>query len=61
MSSVLFDVPGPVSRRRYRLYSVLGTLLLVVVLGLVVWRMYVTGQFAYQLWEPFFRSRPNMP
>jgi len=53
MTSVLFDVPGPVSRRRYRLYSVLGTLLLVVVLGLVVWRMYATGQFAYQLWEPF--------
>jgi glutamate transport system permease protein len=53
MSSVLFDVPGPVSRRRYRLYSVLGTLLLVVVLGLVVWRMYATGQFAYRLWEPF--------
>jgi glutamate transport system permease protein len=53
MSSVLFDVPGPVSRRRYRLYSVFGTLLLVVVLGLVVWRMYATGQFAYRLWEPF--------
>jgi glutamate transport system permease protein len=53
MTSVLFDVPGPVSRRRYRLYSVLGTLLLVVVLGLVVWRMYATGQFAYRLWEPF--------
>ena len=53
MTSVLFDVPGPASRRRYRLYSVLGTLLLLAVLGAVVWRMYVTGQFAYQLWEPF--------
>ena len=53
MSSVLFDLPGPVSRRRYRLYSVLGTLLLVAVLGLVVWRMSTTGQFAYRLWEPF--------
>ena len=54
MSSVLFDTPGPASRRRYRLYSVLGTVLLVVVIGAVVWRMYETGQFAYQLWEPFF-------
>jgi glutamate transport system permease protein len=53
MSSVLFDTPGPASRRRYRLYSVLGTVLLGVVLGLVVWRMYATGQFAYALWEPF--------
>jgi glutamate transport system permease protein len=54
MSSVLFDTPGPTARRRYRLYSVLGTLLLIAVLGTVVWRMYATGQFAYQLWEPFF-------
>jgi len=53
MSTVLFDTPGPASRRRYRLYSVLGTVLLGVVLGLVVWRMYATGQFAYALWEPF--------
>jgi glutamate transport system permease protein len=53
MSSVLFDTPGPASRRRYRLYSILGTVLLGVVLGLVVWRMYATGQFAYALWEPF--------
>jgi glutamate transport system permease protein len=53
MSSVLFDTPGPASRRRYRLYSVLGAVLLGVVLGLVVWRMYATGQFAYALWEPF--------
>jgi glutamate transport system permease protein len=53
VSSVLFDTPGPASRRRYRLYSVLGTVLLGVVLGLVVWRMYATGQFAYDLWEPF--------
>jgi glutamate transport system permease protein len=53
MSSVLFDTPGTTARRRYRLYSVLGTLLLIAVLGTVVWRMYVTGQFAYRLWEPF--------
>jgi glutamate transport system permease protein len=53
MSSVLFDTPGPASRRRYRLYSVLGAVLLGVVLGLVVWRMYASGQFAYDLWEPF--------
>jgi glutamate transport system permease protein len=53
MSSVLFDTPGPTARRRSRLYSVLGGLLLFVVLGVVVWRMYTTGQFEYRLWEPF--------
>jgi glutamate transport system permease protein len=53
MSSVLFDTPGPTARRRSRLYSVLGAILLLAVLGGVVWRMYVTGQFEYRLWEPF--------
>jgi glutamate transport system permease protein len=53
MSSVLFDTPGPASRRRYRLYSIVGTVVLLAVVGLVLWRMYTTGQFAYALWEPF--------
>ncbi len=53
MSSVLFDNPGPRTRARHRLYSVLAALLLVGVLALVAWRMWEKGQFAYDLWEPF--------
>jgi glutamate transport system permease protein len=53
MSSVLFDVAGPRTRARHRLYSVVATVALLALVGAVVWRMYNTGQFAYELWEPF--------
>ena len=53
MSSVLFDTPGPRTKARHRLYSVLASLFLLGLLGLAVRRMYVTGQFEYELWEPF--------
>jgi glutamate transport system permease protein len=52
-SSVLFDTPGPRTRARHRLYGVIGSAVLLALLGLVVWRMWETGQFAYELWEPF--------
>jgi glutamate transport system permease protein len=53
MSSVLFDTPGPRARGRYRLYSVLSSVLLLAVLALILWRMYDTGQLEYAKWEPF--------
>ncbi|RYU12473.1 amino acid ABC transporter permease [Nocardioides iriomotensis] len=52
-SSVLFDTPGPRTRARHRLYGVIGAVVLLALLGLIVWRMWETGQFAYELWEPF--------
>ena len=52
-SSVLFDTPGPRTRARHRLYAVLGGVVLAALFGLLVWRMWETGQFAYELWEPF--------
>jgi glutamate transport system permease protein len=53
MSSVLYEAPGPRSEARHRRYSVIATVALVILLALVGWRMYDTGQFAYELWEPF--------
>ncbi len=53
MSSVLYDNPGPRTRARHRLYSVLASLALLAALGVVVWRMYDKDQFEYALWEPF--------
>src|SRR3546814_8139724 len=53
MSSVLYETPGPRTQARHRLYSVLATVVLAAVLGVIVWRMYDTGQFEYALWEPF--------
>jgi glutamate transport system permease protein len=53
MSTVLFENPGPRTHARHRLYTVLATIALVAVVAVVAWRMYDTGQFAYDLWEPF--------
>lgn len=53
MSSLLFDTPGPRTRARHRVYTAVASLALLALLGLVLWRMYVTGQFDYELWEPF--------
>jgi len=52
-SSVLFDTPGPRTKARHRLYAVIGGAVLAGLVGLLVWRMWTTGQFAYELWEPF--------
>ncbi len=53
MSSVLYDNPGPRTRARHRLYSIITVVGLALVAALVLWRMYDHGQFEYALWEPF--------
>jgi glutamate transport system permease protein len=53
MSNVLYEEAGSRTRTRHRLYAVLVTVILGGFLAAVLWRMYDTGQFAYELWEPF--------
>jgi glutamate transport system permease protein len=53
MSSVLFDAAGPRARARYRTYSVISAVALLLLLAFLGWRMYDTGQFEYEKWEPF--------
>ena len=38
-ASILFDAPGPATRARHRIYTVIGTLALVGLIALVVWRL----------------------
>ena len=57
MSTVLYDHPGPRTVARHRLYAVLGLALLALPVGLFLWRMYDTGQFAYAKWEPFLTPK----
>ena len=52
-TAVLFDVPGPRSRRRYRIYGVVA----IVLVGLALWwlidRLADTGQFHSAKWDVF--------
>ncbi len=52
-SSVLFDAPGPRTRARHRLYSVLTALVIVGLLGLFVRQMSNAGAWEYEKWEYF--------
>ncbi|UOX84999.1 amino acid ABC transporter permease [Amycolatopsis sp. FBCC-B4732] len=51
MSNVLFDVPGPRARLRYRTYAVVGTVAVLGFLGYIGWRFYDSGQFTARKWE----------
>ncbi|MGW4484661.1 amino acid ABC transporter permease [Amycolatopsis sp. NPDC004368] len=50
MSSVLFDLPGPKSRVRHRVYAVIGVLVIVALIAFVVYSFAQSGQFAPQKW-----------
>ncbi|MET7423778.1 amino acid ABC transporter permease [Dactylosporangium sp. NPDC005555] len=53
MSNVLYDLPGPKARLRYRLIGVLSALGIVALIAYIVWRFYDTGQFEPIRWEQF--------
>lgn len=52
-ASVLFDAPGPRTAARHRVYTVIASIGLLLVVAAVVWQLQRKGQFAYDLWEPF--------
>ncbi|MFD9571168.1 amino acid ABC transporter permease [Streptomyces sp. NPDC059982] len=52
-STALYDLPGPLTRRRHFLYGIVST---VVILGLLAWILYLlfeTDQFTAVKWRPF--------
>ncbi len=53
MSSVLYDVAGPRAIVRNRVLGVLTVLLVAALLGFVIYRMIVMGQFSADKWEVF--------
>ena len=57
MSTVLYDAPGPRTRRRHHIYALVAVVLFAIPVALVVWRMSDRGQLAYELWEPFLTPR----
>ena len=52
MTSVLYDVPGPKTRARHRLYTILTLVVLAGLAVLVALRLASNDQFAYERWEP---------
>ena len=53
MSSVLYDLPGPAARRRARIGSVVGGVVVAGLALLVLWRLQDRGHFAGDKWEPY--------
>ena len=51
MTAVLFDVPGPRARTRYRLAAVAGGLIVVAILGFVLLRFAQSGLFDAEQWD----------
>ncbi len=51
MTAVLYDTPGPRARQRNLLLGVVGTALLLALVGFVLYRFVATGQFDARLWE----------
>ncbi len=51
MSNVLFDTPGPRTVARHRLYTVLASLALLLVLAGVLWILFDAGELEYDRWE----------
>lgn len=57
MSSVLYDVPGPRAVVRNRILGVVTVLIALGLIGFVLWRFYVTGQFSPEKWYAFTFTR----
>ncbi|CAM3504103.1 amino acid ABC transporter permease [Nocardioides dubius] len=52
-TNVLFDAPGPRTRRRHALYSALSVLGILALIAWWLWRLDQNGQLAYEKWEAF--------
>ncbi|WP_037345267.1 amino acid ABC transporter permease [Sciscionella sediminilitoris] len=50
-ASVLTDLPGPKARARHALYGVIGTIVILGILGFVIYRLAASGQFDPELWS----------
>ncbi|MEV6165640.1 amino acid ABC transporter permease [Streptomyces sp. NPDC052052] len=53
VASALYDLPGPVARRRHRWYGVVATALILALVAWVIYLLFDTGQFTSVKWSPF--------
>lgn len=52
--AILFDAPGPRTRRRHLIYTVLGSIFVFGVAAAVVWILWDKGQITPNKWAPVF-------
>ncbi|MEV7084773.1 amino acid ABC transporter permease [Streptomyces sp. NPDC093085] len=52
-STALYDIPGPRTLRRHRLYGVVTTVVLLALLALLLRLLFDSGQFTATKWNPF--------
>ncbi|MFE8916757.1 amino acid ABC transporter permease [Streptomyces globisporus] len=52
-ATALYDIPGPVTRRRHLMYGIASTVLIVALFGWIVHLLFDTDQFTAQKWTPF--------
>ncbi|MGW1721875.1 amino acid ABC transporter permease [Streptomyces sp. NPDC002306] len=52
-ATALYDVQGPRTRRRHRVYGVLSTVVILALLAWIVHLLFATDQFTYTKWMPF--------
>lgn len=52
-ATVLYDIPGPQTRKRHRLYGIVSTILILALVGWVIYLLFDTDQFTSAKWTPF--------
>ncbi|MFB7533013.1 amino acid ABC transporter permease [Streptomyces sp. NPDC056178] len=52
-ATALYDIPGPVTRRRHRVYGIVSTALILALVGWIVHLLFDTEQFTAAKWTPF--------
>ncbi|MDF6045801.1 amino acid ABC transporter permease [Streptomyces sp. JH14] len=52
-ATALYDLPGPVTRKRHRVYGIVSMVLIVALVGWIIYLLFHTGQFTSTKWTPF--------
>ncbi|MFJ9679041.1 amino acid ABC transporter permease [Streptomyces sp. NPDC101194] len=52
-ATALYDIPGPVTRKRHRVYGIVSTALILALVGWIVYLLFDTEQFTAAKWTPF--------
>ncbi|SCK46200.1 amino acid ABC transporter membrane protein 2, PAAT family [Streptomyces sp. AmelKG-E11A] len=52
-SNALYDIPGPRTRHRHRIYGLISTAVLLALIGWILYLLFDTGQFTATKWTPF--------